>query len=336
MGVLLAAVLALTGCTGAAGRASSNRPADASAGSVLQTEESTQSGPESAADTGTTGGSVGGAVISTDNIPVFSGEPAITINGNIPFFEDSELSTVPTINLSPLDSRGRAQTASAVLGWETLAQGDRENINSYEPSGWQQSTYDFIEGDFLYNRCHLLMWKLCGIEDDHRNLITGTRSLNIHGMLPYEEEVLDEIESTGFHVLYRVTPVYDGDNLLASGVLMEAKSVEDRGRSLQFCIYSYNVQPGVQIDYATGDNYADNDSVSADSTDGAGAVIRGIPPSDGGSEPKDYVLNTSRHKFHYPDCPSVRQMKDKNKAYVTASREELIAEGYDPCGNCRP
>ena len=191
-----------------------------------------------------------------------------------------------------------------------------------KPTGWHSIRYDgIVDGNYLYNRCHLLMWKASSILDDNRNLITGTRYLNIEGMLPYEEELVDLIESTGFHVMYRVTPFFEGDNLVASGVLMEAKSVEDFGKGLQFCVYAYNVQPGIGIDYATGDSWLVKDPE---------------PEPQVNPAAKEYVVNKNTKKFHYPDCSSVGDMKPQNKKVVTETREELINQGYEPCGKCRP
>ena len=252
------------------------------------------------------------------DVPAYSGKAAVEVHQNIPYFTDSDLTTTAAIHLSELDSLGRCQVASACLGPETMAKGERGSIGMIKPTGWHTVRYDgVIEDNYLYNRCHLLMWKASSILDDKRNLITGTRYLNIEGMLPYEEKLVDMIESTGFHVLYRVTPIFEGDNLIASGVLMEAKSVEDLGKGLRFCIYAYNVQPQIGIDYATGDSWLEKPA-----------------PSNPGV--RDYVLNINSHKFHYPDCSSVNRISGKNKKYITAARDDLLAQGYDPCKNCNP
>ena len=253
------------------------------------------------------------------SIPPYADKASVEVNGNVPYFEDSDLSTVAKIELSELDSLGRCGVAFGCLGPETIAAGERGSIGMVKPTGWHTVRYDFVDGQYLYNRCHLLMWKASSILDDERNLITGTRYMNIEGMLPYEEQLVDMIESTGFHVLYRVTPVFEGDNLLASGVLMEAKSVEDFGKGLQFCVYAYNVQPKVGIDYATGDNWLLENGQEQQNP-----------------EAREYVLNVNSMKFHYPDCSSVEKMKPSNRKDVVATRAELIEQGYAPCGICTP
>ncbi len=195
--------------------------------------------------------------ISLSALPSYEGEPAVIINDNVPSFSAEQIEAAKegcNISLSPLDQLGRCGVATGVVGSETIAEGERGQIGHIRPSGWHTVKYPGIIDDlYLYNRCHLLMWKLTGILDDERNLITGTRYLNL-GMLPYENQVLDYIYSTSNHVLYRVTPVYEGNNLLASGVMLEAYSIEDNGEGLSFCIYCYNVQPGIEIDYATGES----------------------------------------------------------------------------------
>lgn len=188
-------------------------------------------------------------------VPEYSGQAYAIINHDDPFFLESEMTTEIYVQLSELDSLGRCGIAMMCAGMETLPEGERGSIGSIKPSGWMQAKYPELidEGPgYLYNRAHLLMWALSGVNDDPRGLITGTRYLNVEGMLPNEEQVLDYIEDTGEHVMYRVTPVFSGDNLVADGVLMEAASVESDG--LRFCRYAYNVQPGIEIDYETGES----------------------------------------------------------------------------------
>ena len=258
------------------------------------------------------------------NVPAYSGKAAVEVNGNVPFFSDSDLTVVSSIHLSELDSLGRCQVATACLGPETVAMEERGSIGMIKPSGWQTVRYDgIVDGNYLFNRCHLLMWKASSILDDNRNLITGTRYLNVEGMLPFEEELLDMIESTGFHVLYRVTPIFEGENLLASGVLMEAKSVEDFGNGLQFCVYAYNVQPQIGINYATGDSWLIEKQTEPEPIQDNPAV-------------RQFVLNTSTNKFHDPDCFSVKKINQENRKDVMVNREDLISEGYLPCKNCNP
>ena len=179
--------------------------------------------------------------------------------------------------------------------------------------------YDNVDGKYLYNRCHLIGYQLTAENANVKNLITGTRYLNVQGMLPFENLTADYIKETGNHVLYRVTPVFEGDNLVASGVLMEGESAEDDGEAIQFCVYVYNVQPGIIIDYATGDSRLD------DGTGGSSQSAR-----------KTYVLNTNSKTFHKPDCGSVGKIKDSNKQTFVGTREEAIKNGYSPCKSCNP
>ena len=205
-----------------------------------------------------------------------------------------------------------------------MPDGERGEIGMIKPSGWVQAKYpDVIEENpsYLYNRAHILMWALSGVNADERGLITGTRYMNIEGMLPNEETVVDYIEATGEHVMYRVTPVFTGDNLLADGVLMEAQSVESDG--LIFCRYAYNVQPGIMIDYATGESHTEDSDIQTQE------------PVQGNNE-ATYVGNKNSMIFHLPDCGSVSKMKEKNKVYFYGNREEPVAQGYDPCGGCNP
>ncbi len=184
----------------------------------------------------------------------------VEVNGNVPFFKDNEYVTRSVENYAKLDSLGRCGTAYAILGKDTMPEGERGEIGMIKPSGWHQAKYAGIVNStppYLYNRCHLIGFQLAGENANERNLITGTRYLNVEGMLPFENRVADYIKSKGNHVLYRVTPKFDGDNLLASGVLMEASSVEDKGKGLSFCVFCYNVQPGVKINYKDGSNAVD-------------------------------------------------------------------------------
>ena len=192
------------------------------------------------------------AVLS--GVPPFSGSPYAEVNGNVPFFNSADISETSFEHYSALDIFGRCCTAFANIGPELMPEEERGPIGDIKPSGWHTVRYDFIDGHYLYNRCHLIGYQLTGENANVRNLITGTRYLNISGMLPFENRTADFIRRTGMHVLYRVTPIFDGYDLLASGVLIEALSVEDGGSGLCFNVYCYNVQPGVDIDYATGDN----------------------------------------------------------------------------------
>ena len=189
------------------------------------------------------------------SIASYSGDPYAEINGNRPFFEESDYTTDVFEIYSELDSLGRCGVAFANICKELMPTEERGEIGSVRPSGWHTAKYpDVIEDLFLYNRCHLIGFQLAGENANERNLITGTRFMNVDGMLPFENEVADYVRRTGNHVLYLVTPVFEGDNLVAHGVLMEGWSVEDEGEGVCFCVYAYNAQPGITIDYATGES----------------------------------------------------------------------------------
>ena len=257
-------------------------------------------------------------VVALSDIPEFSGEPYVVINDNEPSFPAEDFTSEGFEEYSPLDDRGRCGVAYANVGLETMPTEERGSISNVKPTGWKSVQYDFVDGKSLYNRCHLIGFQLTGENANRQNLITGTRYMNVDGMLPFENLVADYVKETENHVLYRVTPIFEGDNLVASGVQMEAQSVEDKGEGVCFNVYVYNNQPGVTIDYATGDSWA-SDEV----------------PADTGKE-STYILNTSSRKFHKPDCGSVETISPSNKKSYTGTREELINQGYEACGKCKP
>lgn len=279
------------------------------------------------------GGDAPAGNVSLDTIPAFSGKPYVEINGNVPFFTEEELKKTDCFEFySDLDSLGRCGVVYAVCGKDTMPpKGDeRGEIGHVKPSGWVQGKYDtsLVDGGFLYNRSHLLGWQLTDEDDNEKNLITGTRYFNVKGMLPFENMVADYIRETGGKVWYRVTPIYEGKNLVASGVLMEASSVGDGGGELSFCVYCYNVQPGVAIDYATGKNALDTGNPVFPEDD---EKTEQTLPSDAVG---DYVLNISSKRIHKPSCSSVDDMAEHNKKAYTGTRDALIAEGYRTCGVC--
>lgn len=278
------------------------------------------------------------AVITLDAIPAYSGTPYIEINGNIPYFTENDNTTEAFESYSELDSLGRCGVCFANIGIELMPTEERGEIGQIKPSGWQLVKYDFVDGKYLYNRCHLIGFQLAGENANEKNLITGTRYMNVQGMLPFENMVSEYVKNTGNHVLYRVTPIYEGTNLVANGVLMEAKSVEDDGAGICFNVYVYNCQPGVVIDYASGVSALGESVPSAESTTVPEANVSdsgaGVPVSQG--EGTTYILNTNTHKFHYPSCSSVDDMKEKNKQEYQGNREDLINQGYDPCKRCDP
>lgn len=192
---------------------------------------------------------------SLDSVPAYSGEPYVTIQNNQPDFETGDMTTQAFEYYSELDYLGRCGVAYANICLDLMPTEPRGEIGQVKPSGWHTVKYDCVDGKYLYNRCHLIGYQLAGENANEKNLITGTRYLNVTGMLPFENMVDDYVEETGNHVLYRVTPIYSGTNLVANGVQMEALSVEDQGSGICFNVYVYNVQPGVTIDYATGESW---------------------------------------------------------------------------------
>lgn len=252
-------------------------------------------------------------------VPEYSGQAYVPVNDNVPFFNEEELTTESFEIYGELDSLGRCTAASASVGQDLMPTAERGSIGQVKPTGWHTVKYDNVDGKYLYNRCHLIGYQLTAENANEENLITGTRYFNTEGMLPFENMVADYVKETGNHVMYRVTPVFEGDNLVASGVLMEGRSVEDGGEGILFCVYVYNVQPGIAIDYKTGN------STSAGKTGQETASQNG-----------SYILNLDSKKFHRPGCSSVGQMKDSNKQEFTGTREELISQGYDPCKRCNP
>lgn len=255
------------------------------------------------------------------NIPAYSGSPYVAVNGNKPTFTAEEITTKAYETYHPLDSLGRCTYVEACLGKELMPTGDRGNISSVKPTGWHGGvTYPGINTDSLYNRCHLIAWSLSGENANRENLVTGTRYMNESGMLPFENMVLDYIRETGNHVMYRVTPVFEGDNLLCHGVLMEAYSVEDSGDGICFYVYCYNVQPGVILDYATGDSRLD-DSLTGE-TDALPSNVT-------------YIINKKSKVYHGLDSKYYNNLTS-NMEYTTLSKSQLEAMGYKSCGTCKP
>lgn len=264
------------------------------------------------------------AVANDFAVPTYAGSPYATVNGNAPLFDEMLMARAEKGSFeeySSLDDLGRATCALACAGPETMPEGERGSIGDVRPSGFHLTRYDWVDGKYLYNRCHLIGWQITGENANVRNLVTGTRHMNVEGMLPFEDMVANYIERTGNHVLYRSTPFYEGENLVARGVLLEACSVEDGGAGLSFCVFCFNVQPGVAIDYATGTSQADGTMQEEDLVD---------------ESQFNYILNTNTKKIHYPYCPSVSDMKEKNKRGFNGTVEEAKSQGYTPCGRCKP
>lgn len=268
--------------------------------------------------------------LNLSDIPAYSGKAYVSVFGDMPSFTEAERSEISFESYSSLDSLGRCGVAFANVGKDLMPKTERGEIGQVKPSGWHTVKYDCIEDLFLYNRCHLIAYCLTGENDNVKNLITGTRYMNVEGMLPFESKVANYVENTGNHVLYRVTPLYDGKNLVCNGVQIEALSVEDNGKGICFNIFCYNVQPDIVINYTTGDSYLEK-TLEKDEVDGDD-MSRG--PS--GNSEITYILNTNTKKIHYPSCSSVGDIKAKNRDEFTGDRQELIDKGYSPCKRCNP
>ena len=296
-----------------------------------------------------------------DMVPPYSGNAYADINGDVPFFTEEEMTSEAFHEYWPLDELGRCTGAYACVGPETLPRQKRGDISEVKPTGWNTNRYSDIDGEMLFNRCHLIGHLLTGQDANERNLVTGTRYMNTEGMLPFEESVRMYVEGTRHHVMYRVRPYFEGDNLVCSGVLMEARSVEDP--RVQFCAFCYNVQPGFEIDYTTGDNWravtskdeeihsiiADPEILEEADARQAGEETDALQtsevtdsrrtaeaPQEEAAREVRYILNTNTRKFHLPYCSSVQDIKDKNKQESAEDRESLIDQGYTPCKLCSP
>lgn len=355
--------LAATGCSisigdNAAGSGSSISSSDGSAGTY---------GDSSA----TSSDDVQSAQATIADIPAYTGALCIDINHGMPGFTAQDEARGTFMQFSNLDFEGRCGTAFARIGPDTVSNEKRGDISQVHPSGWVQRKYSFVDDGMLYNRSHLIAHQLCGENANEKNLITGTRTFNAVGMLYYEELVGDYVRSTGNHVLYRVTPLFAANDLVARGVQMEAKSIEDNGEAVQFNVFVYNVEPGVAIDYVTGESWessetpqvtskgsatittaaaaradkaagsaneskADSGSGSESNASNAGESGSNSAGSQGASEQQDYILNVKNKKFHKPDCSAASDISSANKQDFTGTRDQLIARGYSPCGICKP
>ena len=312
--------------------------------------------------------------IILDDIPAYSGAAYISVNEGKPFFTEDEITDKSFESYSELDSLGRCNVAFACIGKDLMPPEDeeREGLGSVTPSGWEyngksnNNKYDtsLVENGFIYNRCHLIGFQLAGEQDNEKNLITGTRYLNIEGMLTFENMVAECVKKYDMHIMYRVTPIYSGNNLVADGVLMEGMSVEDNGEKLLFCVYAYNVQPGIYINYKNGTNCLAEDAPDIDETEGDGTNDSG-ESVEGGAEGEEsgtdgsvesggdtaegdgsgdssetvtgkYILNTSTKKFHKEDCRYATSMKEENREEYEGDKQSLIDDGYTACGTCKP
>lgn len=290
-------------------------PENADNASYTVTSENTKNDSEKSSDSSKS--------FSLSDIPEYDISPYTVVNDNIPYFTESDKNNTSSFEIySELDELSRCSVAYACIGTDLMPTEERGEIGSIKPSGWHSVKYDNVDGKYLYNRCHLIGYQLSGENANEKNLITGTRYMNTEGMLPFENMVADYVKETEYHVLYRVTPVFDGDNLVCNGVLMEAYSIEDDGDGICFNVFCYNVQPGISINYSDGSSELISDEViTSDETE---------------TENETYILNIKTKKFHKPECSGAKNTKDENKKEYTGSREELINDGYSPCKSCNP
>lgn len=322
-----------------------------------QTEETTSQKKETAVpETKTTLFAKAPQEFNYASIPPFDGKtPYYAVNNNTPFFNSSEYITVTYEKYGKRDSLGRCTTAVANIGKSLMPTEDRGSIGMVKPTGWQTVKYDCVDGKYLYNRCHLMGFQLTGENANEDNLITGTRFMNVNGMLPFENMVADYIKETSNHVLYRITPVFVENELLARGVLMEAFSVEDNGDGICFNVFCYNAQPQIEINYANGDSkliepIVETQPPATEAPKTQAPVIETQPITPETKPPivenqaptpvipagQDYIANKNTKVFHYPSCRSVKQMKESNKWYFNGTADELKSYGYKSCGNCHP
>lgn len=276
--------------------------------------------------------------ISLADIPEYSGEPYVTVNDNVPQFLETDLSTDSYEYYSDLDSLGRCGVVYACIGTELMPTEERGSIGSVKPTGWHTVKYDVVDGNYLYNRCHLIGYQLSGENANTKNLITGTRYLNVDGMLPFENMVADYVLETENHVMYRVTPIFDGDNLLASGVQIEAESVEDNGEGILFNVYCYNVQPGVEIDYATGDSQLPGSAAASESSASDSSTVSESTATDNSASVSDSAgsgsvlvwKSATGSKYH-----SINNCGNMNPDKATQiTEEQAINEGLGKCSKC--
>lgn len=330
------------------------------------------SGSSISSTDGSSGEGARSAQATIADIPAYTGALRIDINHGEPGFTAQDEARGTFMQFSDLDFEGRCGTAFARIGPDTISNEKRGDISQVHPSGWVQRKYSFVDDGMLYNRSHLIAHQLCGENANEKNLITGTRTFNAVGMLYYEELVGDYVRNTGNHVLYRVTPLFAANDLVARGVQMEAKSLEDNGEAVQFNVFVYNVEPGVAINYVTGESWESSETPqvtskgsatittaaaaradkaaaegsagggSGSGTDSGTASGNGSSSADGtgdnqsASEQQDYILNVKNKKFHKPDCSAASDISSANKQDFTGTRDQLIAKGYSPCGICKP
>ena len=324
---LLAIATIFTGCASA--DLSGTEGAGHAAGAVVAGEDSSGAlGSKDKADGPQEDLVNNNSYVSLDAIPAYDGKAYVAVNNNEPFFTDSDMTTTAFENYSDLDSLGRCGVAYANICKDIMPTEERGKIGMIKPSGWHTVKYDVIKDRYLYNRCHLIGYQLAGENANPKNLITGTRYLNVEGMLPFENLVADYVNNTGNHALYRVTPMFSGSNLVANGVLIEAKSVEDNGGGILFNVYCYNVQPGVGINYENGDSWLDGTTGSASSGSDSSAAENSAADSSN-SETMVHITATGK-KYHRAGCRTLK------KSDTEVTLDEAKSMGLSPCGICNP
>ena len=264
-------------------------------------------------------------------VGAYNGNLYVNVNGGVPTFTSHDCGKSYCEHYDALDALERCGVAYAKLNKALMPSGTRGSL-SHKPTGWYQAGYPDLNVSYIYNRCHLIGWQLTGQDDFELNLVTGTPYFNVSGMLPFENMVADYLkEFPNNHVLYRVEPIFDGDNLLANGVHMQAYSVEDNGRELSFNVFVYNVQRGVLFDYATGKNCQNPETIIVEEEDDEDS-------GDGTQTVVTYIVNTksTSMKIHLPTCTWVEKMSESNKWETTKTLDELLDMGYTCCGSCKP
>lgn len=260
-------------------------------------------------------------------VPAYDGKAYVAVNDNVPFFTEEELSSASYETYGELDPLGRCTVCVASVGQDLMPAEERGNIGAVKPTGWHTVKYDFVDGKYLYNRCHLIGYQLTGENANEKNLITGTRYLNIEGMLPFENMVADYIKETNHHVAYRVTPIFEGNNLVCSGVQIEAYSVEDNGEGICFNVYCYNVQPGITIDYATGNSSGPASDNTSQAKAPAQTESTTQPPAQPGNTETVWISATGKKYHRKSSCSNM-----KNPSQI--SKSDAISRGYEPCKKC--
>ena len=257
------------------------------------------------------------------------------VNGNVPYFTEEEITDKSFETYGELDSLGRCTTSIASLSKDTMPkeQEKRGKIGNVKPTGWHSVKYDCVQGKFILNRAHCIGWQLGAENDNEKNLVSGTRYMNLE-MLEYENLVADYIKETGNHVMYRVTPVFVDKEMLCRGLLMEGYSVEDKGKGISYCVFFYNVQPGIEMNYQTGESkytgvFLDTDSVAVE-------YERVVSEQEKNNKEGSYILNTNTKKFHLPNCKGIKDIKEKNKEAFSGKRDDLLKQSYSPCKMCNP